>query len=121
MLVAISLPPLTEDTKRHSPTKAHPARALAAAKAAEIAVMAKLGSSTHGVIASPPSSTQSAANEMAIFTARAEKRRTHPRAVVWGTSARLPPDARRRAVEHFFDNGADRLDHIQTTGEDEAR
>jgi hypothetical protein len=36
----MSLPPLTEETKRHSPTEAHPAMALAAAKAALIAEIA---------------------------------------------------------------------------------
>jgi hypothetical protein len=40
VLVAISLPPLTEETKRHSPIEAHPGRALAAAKAALIAEIA---------------------------------------------------------------------------------
>jgi hypothetical protein len=40
VLVAISLPPLTEDTKRDSPIEAHPGRALAAAKAALIAEIA---------------------------------------------------------------------------------
>ena len=82
MLVASSLPPLTDETKRHRPIERHPGRALAASKAALIAKIAWRVGSANGRIASPPSSTASAANETAMFVARPENRRSHPRAVV---------------------------------------
>ena len=89
VLAAISLPPLTEDANRHPPRPAHPGSALAASNAARIAASANRPAvSTPGAIASPPSSTASAANPTPICAARDRNRRTHPRAVVCGTPAR---------------------------------
>jgi len=87
-LAAISLPPLTDDANRHTPRPAHPGSAHAAPKAARIAASANRPASAAGLIASPPSSTASAANATPVPAARDRKRRSHPRAVVCGTSAR---------------------------------
>jgi len=88
MLAAISLPPLTADANRHAPSSAHPGRPDAAANAAPIAAAANRAAPSGGVIAGPPRSTASAANPAPSTGARDPNRRTHPRAVVYGTPAR---------------------------------
>ncbi len=88
VVAAISLPPLTDDANRHTPRPAHPGSAHAAPKAARIAASANRPASAAGLIASPPSSTASAANATPVPAARDRKRRSHPRAVVCGTPAR---------------------------------
>jgi hypothetical protein len=85
---AISLPPLTDDANRHTPSPSHPGKPAAAPNAAPIAVSANRPASAGGRIASPPSSTASAANAAPSSPARAPNRRTQPRAVVCGTPAR---------------------------------
>jgi hypothetical protein len=94
VLVAISLPPLTEDTKRHSPTK----RPIPAGRSRREGRRSLRSRSRRrfgkGAIASPPSSTQSAANETAIAPPGREEP-PQPRAVVWGHRRVLPPVARR--------------------------
>jgi len=88
VLAAIRLPPLTAQANRHRPTASHPGRPHAAPNAALIASRANRISSAAGRIASPPSSTASAAKATPRSRARAPNRRTHPRAVVYGTPAR---------------------------------
>ncbi|HUY49830.1 MAG TPA: hypothetical protein VMV92_29630 [Streptosporangiaceae bacterium] len=88
MLAAISVPPLTAQANRHRPSAAHPGRPHAAPNAAVIAASANRPGSAAGRIASPPRSTASAANATPRSRARALNRRTHPRAVVYGTPAR---------------------------------
>ncbi len=88
MLAAISLPPLTAEANRHAPSPAHPGRPDAAANAAPIAASANRPGRSGGESASPPRSTASAANPAPVCGARAANRRTHPRAVVYGTPAR---------------------------------
>jgi hypothetical protein len=87
-LAAISLPPLTDDANRHMPRPAHPGSAHAASNAARIAASANRPGPAAGPIASPPSSTASAANPAPAYAALRRKRRSHPRAVVCGTPAR---------------------------------
>ncbi len=88
VLAASSLPPLTDDANRHAPRPAHPGSAHAASNAARIAASANRPGPAAGRIASPPSSTASAANATPVSAARDRKRRSHPRAVVCGTLAR---------------------------------
>ena len=88
VLAAISLPPLTEEANRHAPRPAHPGSAHAASKAARIAASANRPGPAAGPIASPPSSTATAANPTPVSAARDRNRRSHPRAVVCGTPAR---------------------------------
>jgi hypothetical protein len=88
VLAAISLPPLTDAANRHAPSSSHPGRPAAAANAAPIAASANRPASATGQIASPPSSTASAANPVPSSGARARNRRTQPRAVVYGTPSR---------------------------------
>ena len=88
VLAAISFPPVTDDANRHQPTASHPGKAAAASNAAPIAASANRPASAGGRIASPPSSTPSAANAIPSSPARPQNRRTHPRAVVCGTPAR---------------------------------
>jgi hypothetical protein len=88
VLAAIRLPPLTAQANRHRPSPAHPGRPAAAPNAAPIAATANRPASAGGQIASPPSSTASAANATPRPRARTPNRRTHPRAVVYGTPAR---------------------------------
>ena len=87
VLAAINFPPLTDDANRHDPSPAHPGKAAAAANAAPIAATANRAAPAGGGNGSPPSSTASAANPAPICGARAANRRTHPRAVVYGTPA----------------------------------
>lgn len=87
VLAAISLPPLTAEANRHDPSPAHPGKAAAAANAAPIAASANRVAPAGGGNDCPPSSTASAANPAPICGARAANRRTHPRAVVYGTPA----------------------------------
>src|SRR6266496_6450732 len=87
VLAAISLPPLTDDANRHTPTASHPGKPAAAPNAALIPDSANRAASAGGRTASPPSSTASAANAVPSSPARAENRRTQPRAVVCGTPA----------------------------------
>ena len=88
VVAAISLPPLTDDANRHTPRPAHPGSAHAASKAAPIAASANRPGPAAGPIASPPSSTASAANATPASGALRRNRRSHPRAVVCGTPAR---------------------------------
>ncbi len=88
VLAAIRLPPLTAPANRHRPSAAHPGRPDAAPNAAVIAARANWRASAAGRIGSPPSSTASAANATPRPRARTPNRRTHPRAVVYGTPAR---------------------------------
>src|SRR5438477_197961 len=88
VLAAISLPPLTEHANRHTPTASHPGKEAAAPNAALIPATANRAASAGGRTASPPSSTASAANAVPSSPARAENRRTQPRAVVCGIPAR---------------------------------
>src|SRR6266516_7285925 len=88
VLAAISLPPLTEHANRHTPSASHPGRPAAAPNAAPIAASANRPASAAGRTASPPSSTASAPNPAPSPRAHARNRRTHPRAVVYGTPAR---------------------------------
>jgi len=88
VLAAIRVPPLTAQANRHRPSPAHPGRPHAAPNASPIAASANRRASAGGRIASPPSSTASAANATPRPRARAPNRRTHPRAVVYGTPAR---------------------------------
>src|SRR6516165_10799313 len=78
VLAAISLPPLTDDANRHTPTASHPGSAAASANAALIPASANRPASAGGRTASPPSSTASAANAVPSSPARAENRRTQP-------------------------------------------
>src|SRR6266581_8762958 len=87
LLAAISLPPLTDDANRHTPTASHPGRQAAAPNAAPTAASANPPASAAGPITWPPSSTASAANATPSSGARPANRRTHPRAVVYGTPA----------------------------------
>jgi hypothetical protein len=82
VLAAISLPPLTDDANRHTPTASHPGSMAAASNAAPIAASPNRPASEAGRTGSPPSSTASAANPTPSSGARAPNRRTHPRAVV---------------------------------------
>src|SRR6266566_5229991 len=88
VLAAISLPPLTEHANRHTPTASYPGKPAATPNAALIPASANRAASAGGRTASPPSSTASAANAVPSSPARAENRRTQPRAVVCGTPAR---------------------------------
>ncbi len=88
LLAAISLPPLTAQANRHTPSASHPGSAAAAPNAAVIAANANRPGSAAGRTGSPPSSTASAANATPVSTALSWKRRSHPRAVVCGTPAR---------------------------------
>ncbi len=88
VLAASSLPPLTDEANRHAPRPAQPGRPAAAPNAAPTAASANRPGSAAGRIASPPSSTASAANATPVCAARHRKRRSHPRAVVCGTPAR---------------------------------
>lgn len=88
VLAAIRVPPLTAQANRHRPSPAHPGSPHAAPNAAPIAATANRPAPAGGRIASPPSSTASAANATPRPRARAPNRRTHPRAVVYGTPAR---------------------------------
>ena len=88
VLAAISFPPVTDDANRHQPTASHPGKAAAAPNPAPIAASANRPASAGGRIASPPSSTASAANAIPSSPARPQNRRTHPRAVACGTPAR---------------------------------
>jgi hypothetical protein len=88
VLAAIRLPPLTAQANRHRPSAAHPGRPHALPNAAVIASSANRPASAAGRIASPPRSTASAANATPRSRARTPNRRTHPRAVVYGTPAR---------------------------------
>src|SRR5439155_5046064 len=82
VLAAISLPPLPDDAHRHAPSPAHPGNPAAAANAAPTAASANRPASAAGRIASPPSSTASAANPAPSSGPRARNRRTQSRAVV---------------------------------------
>ena len=88
VLAAISLPPLTDAANRHAPSCSHPGKPAAASNAAPIAASAKRPAWPAGAITGPPSSAASAANATPSSGARAANRRTHPRAVVYGTPAR---------------------------------
>ena len=88
VLAAISVPPLTAQANRHRPSASHPGRPHAASNADRIAARANWRASAAGRIASPPRSTASAANATPRSRARTPNRRTHPRAVVYGTPAR---------------------------------
>src|SRR5271166_7089964 len=68
-LAVISFPPLTDDANRHTPRPAHPGSAHAAPNAAPIAASANRPASAAGLIASPPSSTASAANPTPVSAA----------------------------------------------------
>src|SRR2546429_5976650 len=87
VLAAISLPPLTDDANRHAPSPGHPGNPAAAANAAPTAASANRPACPAGRIASPPSSTASAAKPAPSSGARAPDRRTQPRAVVYPTPA----------------------------------
>lgn len=87
VLAATSLPPVTAEANRHAPNRPHPGRAAAAVNAAPIAPSANRPAPAGGVTACPPSSTASAANATPSWWAQARNRRTHPRAVVYGTPA----------------------------------
>jgi hypothetical protein len=88
VLAANRVPPLTAQANRHRPSPAHPGRPHALSNAAVTAASANRRAPAAGRIASPPSSTASAANATPRPRARAPNRRTHPRAVVYGTPAR---------------------------------
>jgi hypothetical protein len=88
VLAAIRLPPLTAQANRHRPSPAQPGRPAAAPNAAPTAATANRPAPAGGQIASPPSSTASAANATPRPWARTPNRRTHPLAVVCGTPAR---------------------------------
>jgi len=88
VLVAISLPPHTADTNRHTPSAAQPARPAAACHATLIAPSAQASGLAAGLTASPPSSTANAANAVANLAVPAAKRLHHPRAVVCGIPRR---------------------------------
>jgi hypothetical protein len=82
VLTAINLPPLTAETNRQHPNAAQPGRPTAACHAAVIAANAQSATDRIGAIATPPSSTASAANATATRVDPTLKRRHHPRAVV---------------------------------------
>ncbi len=88
LLAAISLPPLTAQANRHTPSAGHPGSAAAAPNTAVIAASANRPGSAAGRTGSPPSSAASAANATPVSAALSRKRRSHPRAVVCGTPAR---------------------------------
>jgi len=88
VLAATSLPPLTADANRHTPTASHPGKLAAAPNAASIPASANPHTPPAGETAVPPSSTASAANPAPSSPARTRNRRTQPRAVVCGTPTR---------------------------------
>lgn len=88
VLEAITLPPHTAETNRHTPSADQPGRATAARHAAVIDASTQVPALAAGTGASPPSSTATAANAAAQRAAPAAKRRHHPRAVVCGTPRR---------------------------------
>lgn len=88
VLEAITLPPHTVQTNRHTPSADQPGTATAARHAAVIDASTQAPALAAGTGASPPSSTATAANAAAQRAAPAEKRRHHPRAVVCGTPRR---------------------------------
>ena len=88
VLVAISLPPVTAEMNRHSPSDTQPGKPVAARHAAPTAASAHRVGLDDGRTGSSPSSTASADNATAQRQALAANRRHQPRAVVWGTPSR---------------------------------
>ena len=122
VLAAISVPPLTDDANRHAPSPSHPGRPAAAANAAPTAASANRPGSAAGRIASPPSSTASAANPVPS----SERPRPEPPHPAARGRIRNPRPGRRRpdpapATRHLPDHRADRLGHIQPPGQHERR
>ncbi len=121
VLAAIRVPPVTAQANRHRPRPAHPGSPHAAPNATPIAATANRPAPAGGRIASPPSSTASAANATPRPRPRPEpphppprRRIRHPRPL-----RRLPHPA--PAAGHLPDDLPDHLRRIQALHQHERR
>jgi hypothetical protein len=114
--VATSVPPHTDEQKRHHETASHPGSAHAAFQATVMATSAWRLGSPSGLSASPPSSTAKAAKDRASAEARRPKLRSHPRVVLWGDTEairhRADPDLTRGDRLESVTDGLDRVETV---------
>ena len=122
MLVAINLPPVTAQTKRHRPTPSHPGKPNTARQAPRRAASASRWTSGIGVMRAPAEfGGQGGEGHRQLRRPGTEPPQPTPGRRVGNLHIRRRRPDPNRALDHRLEHSADCLNHVQATHEHEGR